>query len=163
MPIARLDMAKILYLFAEYSNMFSNTEEVEKEDAETDENIGLDDKGKEDTVFEIMIDVLNDMGYKKLKYKETTREEVDEIINNFSEEEEKEFNDSMDKAFGIKKPEKKGPIYNDLEILDESEIIIIESISKLELINGYEDGSFKPYKSMSRAEVATIIYRYNNK
>lgn len=35
----------------------------------------------------------------------------------------------------------------------------IEELAALGLINGYEDGSFKPSEPISRAEVATIIAR----
>ena len=36
----------------------------------------------------------------------------------------------------------------------------IQSVADLGLIRGYSDGSFKPNNSMTRAEIATVIYRF---
>lgn len=35
----------------------------------------------------------------------------------------------------------------------------IEALAEMGIINGYEDGSFKPNNPVTRAEVATIISR----
>ena len=54
------------------------------------------------------------------------------------------------------------PEYNDVERLASGDIAFLDLVSRLGLITGYEDGSFKPYKFMTRAEVATVIYRFEN-
>ncbi len=50
--------------------------------------------------------------------------------------------------------------FNDISGLSEIDQIYIKNATDLGLINGYTDGSFKPNGYMTRAEVATIIYRF---
>lgn len=50
--------------------------------------------------------------------------------------------------------------FNDISELSEIDQIYIKNATDLGLINGYTDGSFKPNGYMTRAEVATIIYRF---
>lgn len=50
--------------------------------------------------------------------------------------------------------------FNDISELSEIDQIYIRNATDLGLINGYTDGSFKPNGYMTRAEVATIIYRF---
>lgn len=50
--------------------------------------------------------------------------------------------------------------FNDISELSEMDQIYIKNATDLGLINGYTDGSFKPNGYMTRAEVATIIYRF---
>lgn len=38
----------------------------------------------------------------------------------------------------------------------------VDYVTSLGLINGYEDGTFRPDNNMTRAEVSTVIYRYMN-
>jgi hypothetical protein len=39
----------------------------------------------------------------------------------------------------------------------------IEELSEMGIINGYEDGTFKPDEAVTRAELATMLDRYINK
>jgi hypothetical protein len=39
----------------------------------------------------------------------------------------------------------------------------IEELSEMSIINGYEDGTFKPDEAVTRAELATMLDRYINK
>ena len=51
--------------------------------------------------------------------------------------------------------------YNDIAELNLNDQEDIIYASELGFINGYEDGTFKPEKTMTRAEVATIIFRFS--
>ncbi len=50
--------------------------------------------------------------------------------------------------------------FNDTLDLIEEDQIAISNISRVGLMIGYTEGGFKPSNLMTRAEVATIIYRY---
>ena len=52
--------------------------------------------------------------------------------------------------------------FNDLKELSLGNRTYIEYIAALGIVNGYPDGSFGPNNNMTRAEVATVIYRFNN-
>jgi len=51
--------------------------------------------------------------------------------------------------------------YTDLSNIDSDVQIAISIVSEAGLVKGYDDGSFKLDNNMTRAEIATIIYRYN--
>ena len=55
------------------------------------------------------------------------------------------------------------PEFTDLDNVTESERIYIQQVANIGLIKGYTDGSFKANNNMTRAEVATVIYRLDNK
>ncbi len=50
--------------------------------------------------------------------------------------------------------------FTDIQELDESSKVYIRYVTMLKIINGYTDGSFKPDKTMTRAEVATVMSRF---
>ena len=50
--------------------------------------------------------------------------------------------------------------FNDISELSEIDQNYINIATSFGLVNGYTDGSFKPNGYMTRAEVATIIYRF---
>lgn len=52
--------------------------------------------------------------------------------------------------------------FSDISSLDEESKIYINFVTENGLINGYTDGTFKPDRTMTRAEVATVIYRFMN-
>ncbi len=52
--------------------------------------------------------------------------------------------------------------FTDIENLDVLSKKYIEDAVNLKIITGYTDGTFKPNKTMTRAEVATVIYRFLN-
>ena len=52
--------------------------------------------------------------------------------------------------------------FNDLKELSVGDRNYIEFIAAIGIVNGYTDGSFGPNNNMTRAEVATVIYRFNN-
>jgi len=60
--------------------------------------------------------------------------------------------------------EKEEPIttiqFSDISQLDEESQIYIEYVTQNGLINGYTDGTFKASKTMTRAEVATVMCRF---
>ncbi len=61
----------------------------------------------------------------------------------------------------IKKKEEISAIsFSDVEALDEASKLYIDFATRNGLMNGYTDGTFKPQKSMTRAEVATVMVRF---
>lgn len=60
------------------------------------------------------------------------------------------------------KPSKVTTYFIDTDDLSVNSRININHASSLGVINGYEDGSFKPQKEMTRAEVAAVIYRFSS-
>ncbi len=69
------------------------------------------------------------------------------------------------KFFGKTKSSNLESSFTDTQYLEEKDIEAINYCIQNGLIVGYEDGSFKPYNKMTRAEAATIISRFliNNK
>ena len=59
-----------------------------------------------------------------------------------------------------KKEELNAISFSDTATLEKSSKIYIDFVTQNGLINGYTDGTFKANKSMTRAEVATIIARF---
>ena len=51
-------------------------------------------------------------------------------------------------------------MFNDTKGLADMDIKVLSTIKELGIITGYEDNSFRPSNNMTRAEVATIMYRY---
>jgi len=52
--------------------------------------------------------------------------------------------------------------FTDLDKLNDVELMYVAYVSDIGIISGYDDGTFKPYNELTRAEVATIIYRLRN-
>ena len=52
--------------------------------------------------------------------------------------------------------------FNDVDDLNDFEKESLVNVQRLGVMNGYEDGSFKPHNNVTRAEVSAIIYRWNN-
>ncbi len=59
-------------------------------------------------------------------------------------------------------PSKKTINFTDTKSLLTVENNALYEAGQLGIINGYEDGSFKPYNNVPRAEVSAIIYRWMN-
>lgn len=53
--------------------------------------------------------------------------------------------------------------FKDIEELTEEQQIYIRYVSNIGLIRGYTDSTFRPNVYMNRAEVATVLLRYNMK
>ena len=78
--------------------------------------------------------------------KELEDEEIAEDVYIGDETEDREYFGSVE--------------FKDINELSESNRLFINIISEIGLINGYEDETFRPNNYMSRAEVATVIYRF---
>ena len=52
--------------------------------------------------------------------------------------------------------------FKDINLLSYEDMGKMNRAVSVGLLNGYDDMTFKPYKQMTRAEVATVIYRLNN-
>ncbi len=50
--------------------------------------------------------------------------------------------------------------FNDVLSLNNDDLLFLRHACSKGLINGYTDGTFKPYDNMTRAEAATMIYRF---
>lgn len=91
-------------------------------------------------------------GYENSNFKPEkyiTREEVAKVLSNMKIKED----------LNIQK--KENVIFNDIKEMDWSYEYIIK-IAKKGIIKGYEDGSFKPKKEISREEMAVILMRAFN-
>lgn len=77
-----------------------------------------------------------------------TREEVAKILYRLLDNNSRELYENSDVSF------------NDVE-KDRWSNKAISTLSKAKIINGYNDGSFKPSEKITRAEVATILGRFN--
>lgn len=67
---------------------------------------------------------------------------------------ENNFNDSLNNGESAE--------FTDISELDDVSQVYINIIAERGLINGYTDGTFKPDKTMTRAEVAVILSRFND-
>ena len=54
-------------------------------------------------------------------------------------------------------------LFIDIGNLNADDLILLEHCASSGLIKGYEDATFKPDKTMTRAEAATMIYRFTSK
>ena len=52
--------------------------------------------------------------------------------------------------------------FTDFDLMDKSELQYLSHAVKEGYLNGYPDGTFGPDKEMTRAEAATVIYRFTN-
>lgn len=52
--------------------------------------------------------------------------------------------------------------YADIDSLSNTEYIMLSHCTSYGYIQGYEDGTFRPDRTLTRAEIATILYRYIN-
>lgn len=170
-PISRLDMAKILYSFSSYKGLFDILNSGGKNNSE---NANEDEiKGSEVTEEDIKIiaEILNEMGYKDVK----TEEDINEVLVDFSDKKLKTFQEKLQDRYeeiykeDMQEQNKEGignnsgePNFKDLSTLEIYEAGFINLVAKIGLINGYENGNFKPYNNMTRAEVSTVIYRFLN-
>ncbi len=92
-----------------------------------------------------------------------TRLEVANILNSFAIKDSLYTVDEDGRAIFDNNADAKVNSFTDVnEGIGESGKIVLSNISNQGLLIGYDDGSFKPGNYMTRAEVATIIYRYHN-
>ena len=52
--------------------------------------------------------------------------------------------------------------FTDFDLMDKSELQYLSHAVKEGYLNGYPDGTFGPDKEMTRAEAATVIFRFTN-
>ena len=53
--------------------------------------------------------------------------------------------------------------FTDFDTMEAKELKYLRHAVSEEYLNGYPDGSFGPENNMTRAEAATVIYRFINK
>ena len=63
---------------------------------------------------------------------------------------------------GVPKNTEKSITFTDFSKFDASELDLLTHATSQEYLNGYPDGSFGPDNEMTRAEAATVVYRFTN-
>ena len=95
---------------------------------------------------------------KLIKNKKMSYDEFDKEWQNFSQEQQDEVMRLVNENFEIINEEPEHS-FDDILGLNGLDIRAIDTCKELGIINGYEDGSFRPNNKMTRAEVAVVISR----
>lgn len=143
-PIKRLEIATYIYTF---SNMYDFNEK-EIHDKELDAQIQAN-----------LVRVVLEKGLSKDK--NLTYEEAMKIVNKQNIDERNNILESTVKDISYK-PATKKVSFKDVNNLLSLENDSIYETERLGIMNGYEDGTFKPKNNVTRAEVSAIIYRWKN-
>ncbi len=155
--VSRKEMATLLVEFADYVGLVPAHEysldvdaeydivEAEEEELSDEEIIALYelDSNLDVTVVDDVDELEDDL-------------ELAEIDDEAVLGEDEEIEDVDDEDLEIYAP------FVDVNELSAEEQFDIAYAVELGLVNGYDDGTFKPENKMTRAEVATIIYRFIN-
>lgn len=154
----REEMANILASFAFEIDLEEALDDEEDDDKLTEDQIvalyGLE--GQDYTIVDKIS--IGDMKYTKVDSFDYDDDEED--IDVEDDDDDEDIEDEDDDFIDYDDDDIEYSLYNDIKDLDEESIDNIFYCSQLGLINGYEDGSFKPNQIMTRAEVSTIVYRF---
>ncbi len=151
LPISRVEVANILNSCCKKDGFYV----IEKEP---------DDPSSEDIEKQYAANkqVLYEMGITKSV--NISNEEMEKaIISKIPQERMSEFFEKYEELVPTKEKYPYNVIVNTFDDVNQFEIsdqLAVSNVSRLGLMIGYDDGSFKPENYMTRAEVATIIYRY---
>ena len=157
--VSRKDMAIMLVKFADYANVSSSNEDFTMEYITTMEDVEISSDDVEEDILDIYeiddVDIVYDVDeylegleLKPVEFEENSEldEEVGEVIERDIESATEVVESSM--------------VFSDISTLTLEEQEDILYAFDLGLVNGYEDGTFGPDKNMTRAEVATIVFRF---
>ena len=142
-PIYRIDVVKVLFNVCNYFEIKASDEVNESDD--------IVDIFGVDKVKSAIIEL------KLTTKKDLKDDEVSKTVKNLTE---KKYESLLEYLYNNKYNDDNSQLFTDIDNLPQKHLIKLKMIKDLKLINGYEDGSFKPYNSLSRAEIATIITRY---
>lgn len=152
MPITRLEAAVILNGFCKEVGLFDekNREKVKP----TSEEVEKQHEAAKKVLYEMKI----------TKSTNISSSELNEIMNKLTSEQMSAFYEKYNKLMPFKSSESYEKVvitFDDVKEFGSSDETAVSNIARLGLMIGYEDGTFKPLKNMTRAEVATIIYRFS--
>ena len=157
-PMPRIEMAEALYNACKYKGIIKEEVAPEKESV-TEAAEKLRRQAAYELGFIKSIDVSEEeytTAMSKLKAKDTKK--LSEKMAEIQIENAKRYGETH----AIPSGDTKVLAYSDLKNVHPTIQDEIDTISKLGLIKGYEDGTFRPDNSLTRAEVATVIYRFIN-
>ena len=153
-PISRIEVASILNAFAEDSGFYKYTKE--------EKTMDLDDIIAQNKAIK---QVMYDMGLSKKV--DITDEELQTIMDKFPAKRNDEFFERLNKIYTPAEREEPYDIvvktFDDVVDFGTTELLAVSNVARLGLLVGYEDGTFRPENNMTRAEVATVIYRFAEK
>ncbi len=148
-PINRAEMAGILDEFAKFEGLieFKYTSLTEEQ---------------ENQVKELMAKYAMELGYTKKKNvtKDNFDKDVYPELDSFQFEEiMKKVNEELDiSSWG--ENQEFIPLFDDTAELNVYDIVSINHMKVLGIVRGYEDGSFRPFNDITRAEIAVVISNY---
>ena len=157
--VTRKEMATLLVEFADYIGLTPAYEDSLNEDVEYDITVAEEEEELSDELITAMYELIDGLDVTIVDNIDELEDDLDlaEIDEDavLAEDDEDEYleEDDFDEIYAS---------FTDLGTLSEDEQLDIAYAVELGLVNGYEDGTFKPNKEMTRAEVATIIYRFIN-
>jgi hypothetical protein len=143
-PITRVEIATFIKNFADLYKLIDNK---------------ITDTAVVDQTQKQLISAVIEKGYSKNK--NLTYKEAWDIVTGLPEDEANEIKSIA--LSGIKyTPKEEKSKFNDIDDLLYIQSTAVKEAEKLGIINGYEDGSFKPKNNVTRAEVSAIIFRWMN-
>jgi len=157
-PMPRIEMAEALYNACKYKGIIKE-EVIPEKDSVTE----TAEKLRRQAAFEL--------GY--IKSMDISEDEYNKVMSKLKAKDTKKLSEKMAeiqienaKRYGeehaLPSGDTKKLAYSDIKNVHPTIQDEIEKISNLGLIKGYEDGTFRPDNSLTRAEVATVIYRFIN-
>jgi len=174
--ITRKEISEILYNYCNYLNLFNdgiifNSGDNNDSVQELTELEDIIDSLTDEQIKEI-IDYLSSIGVKGLNVENIDNKEIADKIKKLDSKKAEDFGEFLLKLSSsnsesenieekTKESEKKIE-FSDIDSFNENEKKYLEKIVQKGLINGYEDGTYKPDNFMTRAETATVIYRFYN-
>ena len=150
LPISRMEVAKILDKFAEFRGFYVG-------------DYFANSKKADEIMHQNFKQILFDM--KISKTVDITDEQMNDLMSKLNDEQNNEFVERYEKLDLESNEDSFNVVdhnYIDMAEFDSTENIALSNVSKIGLIKGYDDGTFKPNNNLTRAEVATIIYRFSN-
>ena len=97
--------------------------------------------------------VLKDM---ELIDKEVNDVEITKICNKMTEDEYREAHFKMEEEYY----KLTNQVFSDIADLSLIELAGLIKVKNANIINGYEDGTFKPYNTLTRAEASKVLYEF---
>lgn len=149
-PISRMEVANIIDSYARLSYLYK-----ESSSKMTLEEINVQNQAIRQALYE--------MGYTKKT--DMSEQELQKIIKKVPASKNEEFHNRIKEIYmqNISETPSYSEIvktFDDLKDYNESSRLAVSNVARLGLIIGYEDGTFRPEKNMTRAEVATVIHRF---
>ncbi|MBR3280435.1 MAG: S-layer homology domain-containing protein [Clostridia bacterium] len=184
-PMPRIEMAQILYKACKNKNIIKEERDVELSETEIANqykikaayelgflgSMDLDENEVESALSKLKKNDNKKLSSKMLELQNSDSNKNMELIQNELDELAKLS--ELDKLLDVSSGDVSGDTnqqefvnpnlaFKDIQNVHPDVQNEIKKISELGLIKGYEDGTFRPDNSLTRAEVATVIYRFIN-